>query len=230
VAGGTCAGGYIAVIKYCRRPGIGAVTVIAGVVAGDVVRRLAGRRGIVMTAEAGPQHSGMVNPNHRDPGAGPVAILAQRRGLDMAAVLARGRGTIMAARAVATHRAVIERRRRPGIGAVTVIAGVVTGDVIGRLAGCRGVVMTAEAGPQHFGMIDLDRRQPGRSQMTCLANRRGPYMTSCPPCRKCAVVTAYAGDCHIAVIESRRGPCSGGVTVLTVVVSRNMIGSLSGRC
>ena len=86
------------------------MTIVAGVVAGNVIGRLAGCCGVVMTAEAGPQHCGMVNPDHRDPGAGAVAILAQRRGLDMAAVLARGRGAIVTVRAVAGYIAVIKGR------------------------------------------------------------------------------------------------------------------------
>ena len=68
------------------------MTIIAGVVTGDVVGRLAQRRAAIVTAEAGAEDSSMVNPGHRHPGRAAVTVLAHRRGLDMGAVLA-GRGS-----------------------------------------------------------------------------------------------------------------------------------------
>ena len=87
------------------------MTIIAGVVTGDMVGRLAQRRGAVVTAEAGAQDSGMVNHGHRHPGRGAVTVLAHRRGLDVIGRLAGRRRAIVAARAVAGHRGVIEGRR-----------------------------------------------------------------------------------------------------------------------
>ena len=87
------------------------MTVVAAVVAGDVVGRLARCRGAVVTAEAGAEYRCMVDPNHRVPGIGAVTVLAQVRGLDMGIGLAGRSAAVVTARAVAGHRGVIEGRR-----------------------------------------------------------------------------------------------------------------------
>ena len=103
--------GHIAVIERGRQPAIGGVAVIAVVVTGDVVDRLARGRAAVVAAEAGPEHISMVDPDYRDPARVAVAVLALTGGLDVGAVLA-GRGTaVVTARAVAGHIGVIEGRR-----------------------------------------------------------------------------------------------------------------------
>ena len=91
MAGGTCTWGHVDMVEHCRHPAVGGVAVIAAVVAGDVVGRLARGRAAVVTAEAGAEHSGMVDADYRVPGVGAVTVLAQVRGLYMGTGLA-GRG------------------------------------------------------------------------------------------------------------------------------------------
>ena len=75
-------------VEYRRHPAVGGMTVIAAVVTGNVVGRLAQGRGAVVTTEAGAKDGGMVDPDHRGPDIGAVTVLAQVRGLDMGAGLA----------------------------------------------------------------------------------------------------------------------------------------------
>ena len=82
-------------VEYCRHPAIGGVTVIAAVVTGNVVGRLAIGGGAVVTAEAGAEHGSMIDPVHRVPGVDAVAVLAQVRGLDVDTGLTRSRAAIV---------------------------------------------------------------------------------------------------------------------------------------
>jgi len=219
--------GHIGMIKGRRNPAIGGMTVIAVVVTGNVVGRLAQCRGAVVTAEAGAQYRGMINPGHRVPGRRRMAVLAHRRGLDVRAVLAGRGGTVVTACAVAGHIGMIKGRRCPAIGGMTIIAVVVTGNVVGRLAQCRGAVVTAEAGAQYRGMIDPDHRVPGRRRMAVLAHRRALDVRAVLTGRGGTVVTACAVAGHRAVIEGRRCPAIGGMTVIAVVVTGNVVGRLA---
>ena len=97
MAGGACTGANVDMVEYCRHPAIGGVTVIAVVVTGNVVGRLAQCRGAVVTAEAGAKYGGMIDPGHRGPDTGAVTVLAQVRGLDMGAVLAGRGGAVVTA-------------------------------------------------------------------------------------------------------------------------------------
>ena len=95
MAGGTCARCHVDMVEHRRHPAIGCVTVIAAVVTGDVVGRLARGRGAVVATEAGTQHSRMVDPDHRVPDTGAVTVLAQVRSLDMGTGLAGGRTAVV---------------------------------------------------------------------------------------------------------------------------------------
>ena len=182
----------VSVIEGCRNPAISRMTVIAVVVTGNVVGRLAQCRGAVVTAEAGAQYRGMINPGHRVPGRRRMAVLAHRRGLDVRAVLTGRGGTVVTACAVAGHRAVIEGRRHPAIGGMTIIAVVVTGNVVGRLAQCRAAIVTAEAGAKYRGMINPGHRGPdtGIGAVTVLALVRGLDVSAVLAGRGGAIMTA----------------------------------------
>ena len=115
----------VSVIEGCRNPAISRMTVIAVVVTGNVVSRLAQCRGAVVTAEAGAQYRGMINPGHRGPGTGigAVTVLAQIRGLDVRAGLTgRGRAVVSAC-AIASHRIMVHTcKRLPELIRVTFLA------------------------------------------------------------------------------------------------------------
>ena len=74
MAGSTGTGGYTAVVEHGRYPAIGIMAVIAGIAAGDVVGRLAGRRRAVMTAETGANHTGMIYADNGAPDCRAVAV------------------------------------------------------------------------------------------------------------------------------------------------------------
>ena len=86
-------------IEGRRCPAIGGMTIIAAVVTGNVVGRLAQCRGAVVTAEAGAKYRGMIDVGHRGPdtGIGAVTVLAQIRGLDVRAVLTGRGGAVVTA-------------------------------------------------------------------------------------------------------------------------------------
>ena len=113
-----------AVIEVGRHPAVGGVAQIAGVVAGDVVRRLAGGGGAVVTTEAGADHVIVIDPDHRHPGGVAMAVLAHIVGRNVGRILAGGGGAVVAAGAVGRGAGVIEGRRYPGVGGVAQIAGV----------------------------------------------------------------------------------------------------------
>ena len=89
--------GHRAVIEGRRCPAIGGMTIIAAVVTGDVVGRLAQCRGAVVTTEAGAEYRGMINPGHRVPGRRRMAVLAHIRGLDVSGVLTGRGGAVVTA-------------------------------------------------------------------------------------------------------------------------------------
>jgi hypothetical protein len=89
-------GGVICVVEIGGYPCSRRVTHIAGVVAGDMGCRLAGRRHTIMTAIAGAYDIRVIDPDNRSPGCIAMAIFAEIACLDVSAVLAGCRGTIMA--------------------------------------------------------------------------------------------------------------------------------------
>lgn len=64
VTAGTVAGDT-AVIESRRYPAIGGVTKIAGIVAGDVINRLTGGGGAVVTAETATDNVCVIDPDDR---------------------------------------------------------------------------------------------------------------------------------------------------------------------
>ena len=90
--------------------------------------------------------------------------------------------------------------------------------------------MAAEAGALYLGMIDLDHRQPGCGQMAGLADGRGLDMPNRFTGRAGAVVAARAVAGYRAVVEGRRNPGRGAVTVIAGGGTWNMIGALAGSC
>ena len=71
------------------------MAIITRVRALDMIRRLALRRRIVVTAGAGSVDGRMVNLNHRTPRVRTVAVLAGVARIDMPGVLPCGRGPVM---------------------------------------------------------------------------------------------------------------------------------------
>lgn len=88
--------GVICVIEISGHPCRGRVTKIAGIVTGDMGRRLAGRGGTIVTAMASANDIRVIDPDHWSPGRIAVAVLTDIASLDMGTVLAGCCGSIMA--------------------------------------------------------------------------------------------------------------------------------------
>ncbi len=84
-------------IEGRRCPCVNGMTIIAAVVTGDVVGRLAQCRGAVVTTEAGPEYSGMIVSGPQVPGRRRMAVLAHIRGLDVRGVLTGRGGAVVTA-------------------------------------------------------------------------------------------------------------------------------------
>ena len=75
-------------VKHGGRPGVGAVAVITGRPAGDVVARLASGDTAIMTTGAGAEHGAVVDAISGRPARTVVAVFAGICGSDMGGVLA----------------------------------------------------------------------------------------------------------------------------------------------
>jgi len=89
------------VVEVRRQPGDGAVTVIAGVAAGNVCLVFAACGGAVMTGAASSQYLGVIDGHHRGPEIRGVAIFADVRRLNVRSILAGRLRAVMAAYAIA---------------------------------------------------------------------------------------------------------------------------------
>lgn len=190
---------------------------------GDKVSTVhAGRCSAVVTAVAGTDDVGMINPDHRYPGGIAMAILTDIGGVDMAAVLTRCRGAVMAAETVDGNTPMIEVGWYPATGGVAQITGVVARHVVRRLTGRCGAVVTAVAGADDIRMIDPDHRYPGGVAMTILTHIGGLDMRRIlTGCRR-TVMTAGTVCRRAGVIEGGRHPGCCRVAQITGVVARNM--------
>jgi len=105
---------------------------------------------------------------------------------------------------------------------VTVIAIVAACDVGRVLAGCGGAVMAGVTGPQHLGVIDSHHGGPEIRGVAILADIRRLNVRSILTGRVRAVMTArtVAGDAQ--VVEVRRQPGDGAVTVIAIVAAGNV--------
>ena len=135
--------GHIGVIEYCTGPGVGVMTVITGIAAGDMIRCLTHCRSAVVAAGTGTYHTDVVNTGYRLPGPGTMAVLAHVGCRNMRNALARRCRAVVTAETVAGHTAVIEDSTGPGVGVMAVVTGIAAGDMVRRLTHGRGAVMTA---------------------------------------------------------------------------------------
>lgn len=133
----------VQVIEVCRSPGDRRVTIIAGVIAGDVRRMFAGRRDAVMAGTAHTDDMCMVNRKHGHKHISVVAVFADVASLNMCRrFLAGGIHTVVAVDAASCNVDVIEVRGQPGDCRVAIIAGIAARNVRRVLAGRIDAVMT----------------------------------------------------------------------------------------
>lgn len=103
--------GDIDVVEIRRQPADGAVTIVAGIAAGNVCRVLANCDDAVVTGTTGADHLGVIDHHHRREQVGCMAILAYVGRLYVGRIFARGIRTVVAANAISGDIDVIEIRR-----------------------------------------------------------------------------------------------------------------------
>ena len=84
------------------------MAVIAGVTAGNMVGRLAGRRRAIVAAAATAQYGGVINPGHTGEVAGVMAIHACIQGPHVVGGVTRCRSAVMAAGTAARHTGMVK--------------------------------------------------------------------------------------------------------------------------
>ena len=97
-------------IEYGGCPAIGCVAIVAGVTRGDVVCRLAGRRGAIVAGKAGANDIGMIDTYDRCPAGTTVTVFTQGVGLDMGRVFAGCGAAVVTTGATAGDAVVVEDR------------------------------------------------------------------------------------------------------------------------
>ena len=182
-----------------------------------------GRRAVV-TGEAGADDVGVIDPCHRQPAAGAMAVLADRVGLDVVGVLAGGFGAVVTAGTIAGDVAVVEHCAAPAVGGMAVITAVGAGDVRWMLADGGGAVVTGEAGTDDIRMIDTHNRDPAGVAVTVFADAVGLDMGGVLAGSVRAVVAAGAIAGDVAVVEDRAAPAAGVMAVVAAVVTGDMVG------
>ena len=136
------------------------MTQLAIVAGGNMLWMLAFGLDAVMTAVAIAQYRSMIDPQHRRPGIGAVAVFAAVRGEYVCRILAFGDYAIVAADTVSADVCMIEYRARPGECSMAIVAVIGAADMAGRLAHGSNVVMTSLAWPGNRDMVHLDHRVP----------------------------------------------------------------------
>lgn len=112
---------------------------------------------------------------------------------------------------------------------MTVIAVAAARDMTGVLAGRRNAVVAAATGACYLRMIDRVCGRPHIAVVTVFANVRGLNMGGMFASCLNAVVTTEAVPDDAGVIEVRRSPCHGRVTVITAIAAVDMCRMLARR-
>ena len=101
---------HAAMIKIGRYPVIGCMAIITGIVTGHMRRTLANGGRTIMTAKAGTDYLGIINPACRRPAIGTVPVLTNNAGLDMTRILTRRFGAVMTTNTVSSDATMIKSR------------------------------------------------------------------------------------------------------------------------
>ena len=205
------------------------MTVVTVVTAGNMRRRLARGRHTVVTGTARTEHLGMVDCIRGRPDIGIVAILADAGRLDVRQVFPGGSRPIVATGTVARNVRVIETGRTPCHGGVAIIAIAAARDMRRRLSGGDNSIVTRVAGSDYLCVVYCINWRKDVCRMAVLANIRRLDMGRClAGCFRAVVaIDAITGD--IYVIEVRRQPAGGRVTVVAGIAARDMRWCLARR-
>jgi len=217
------------VIEIRRDPGVGGMTIVAGILTLEMIWRLAGGDHAVVTAGAGTDDLEVIHAHQRHPERRPVAGVTGIRAADMLGMLTGGTHTIMTTHAIAGDTNVVEIRRDPGVGGMTVIASVLAPDVVRRLASGDHAVVAAGAGTDDLEVVHAHQRHPERRAMAGVTGIRAAYVLGALSGGTDAVVAAHAIASNTNVVEIRRNPGVGGMTIVTGLLALNVVRRLTGR-
>ncbi len=164
---------------------------------------LAPRRCSVVTAVTGAHDRAVIDPRHRTPAVGDVAVFTTIVGGNVIVILSSCFRSVVATDAVSRHPAVVEINRGPIIGHVAVFAGVWTLDMVVALARRCCSVVTAGTGPNDRAMIDPRHRTPAVGDVAVFTTIVGGNVIAILSSCFRPVVTTDAVSRHAAVIK----PC-----------------------
>ena len=191
----------IHVIECRRPPGNRRMTVIAGIVTGDVCRVFAGCGDAVMAGTTDADDVCVVNGKHRYEHIGVVAVLADITCLNMLRILTGRIHAVVAIDAIARNVQVIEIRGQPGNGRMTIVASIATGNVRRVFAGRGNAVMTRAAGANDLQMVDRRRWRKHIRAVAVFADVAGLNVGKAFTGSGHAVMAGAAGIRDIGVVE-----------------------------
>jgi hypothetical protein len=186
---------------------------------------------IVVAGCAPRDDAGVIETGYSETGGRLVAELARLRCLNVVRRLADGHLAIVTYSAWRLRLAMIHPDRRVRDGRVAGLAGVAGLRVGQRLAGRPGAVMAGGATGRRLGMVELDRRHAGPilGRMAGLARARSRHVQLVFSAGVAAVMAGYAGLYHLLVVDVRRLPALGAVTIRAIVTRWNVPGRLARR-
>ncbi len=221
--------GDAGMIEIGGNPADRGMTIVTGIAAIDMCRILAGRDRAVVTAVAGTNNLRVIDSHCRRKGNHIVAVLAYQGGLYVCWVLADGVGAVVTAGTIAGDVHVVEIGRNPSASGMTIIASVATGQVRGMFAGCGHTVMTRTATADYLCVINSVSWHPDSRVVAVFADIAGQNVSGIFPGCIGPVMAARAIAGDVDVIEVRRHPAIGGMTVVAAVATRN-VGRVLTRC
>jgi len=212
----------IEMVEVRREPAIACMTVITSITTGNVCWMFARCDGAIVAGRADADDLGMVYRISRREKHAVMAVLADIAGLEMRRILANGIGAVVTAEAIASDIDVVEVCRDPAIGRVALVAGIPAAYMRRVLARGNRAIVAGRAGADYLVMLDPVRRRKDHVVMAVLANIGGLNVQRTLADRIGTVMTAETIRHDICVLESRRNPAIGCMTVVTIVAATDV--------
>ncbi|VAW77569.1 hypothetical protein MNBD_GAMMA13-1817 [hydrothermal vent metagenome] len=150
--------------------------------------------------------------------------------LNVVSILTRRDSAIMAlSTGSRCHTIMVEYGRGPAVGGMTIVTGIAAGNMIRRFAQRNAAVVAGETAAEYGGMIHLGHRRPAGWTVTVLTQIVGLDVRAVFARRRGAVMTTGTVTADGTVIERRRGPTVGGMTIVTGIAAGNMIRRFAQR-
>ena len=206
-------------IKRRGYPAVGRVTGIAIIPTRDMGRVLANSNRSVMTRCTGADYLCVVHQVGWREQDGIVAVLAKIAGQDMIDVLANRIRAVVTAEAITREIGMIEVRRYPCHRRVAVVATIAAGNVCRILSSRNSSVVTGHAGTDNLRVVHPVSRSPDHRVMAVFTDVGGYYVIRrfTGSVRSIVTTGAIAGD--IGVIECRRNPAGGRMTIIAGIAA-----------